>query len=88
MVIVSAGSDRVGGAAARGAWLGAGAALEVASCEVTVAETEPLSPPLRIRLVAMTATNSTAPAMPPIHIQRRSMWDSSISSSSYPSSSW
>jgi len=79
VVTVSAGRDGAMGAAARGADDGSGAALEVGSGDAIVADTEPLSPPPRIRLAVMTATNRIAPATPAIHIQRRSMRASSMS---------
>ncbi|WP_409370938.1 hypothetical protein [Mycolicibacterium vanbaalenii] len=82
VVTVSAGKDGTAGAATRGAGAAEGSGAELdGSGEATVADTEPLSPPPRIMLAVITATNRIAPATPAIHIHRRS----SRSSSMYPS---
>src|SRR5690349_25176796 len=79
VVTVSAGSAPLGGAAA-GVDAAAGAevcsgAVEVG--EVPLAVTEPLSPPPRMMPVVPMAMNRITPAIPAIHIHRRSMLSSS-----------
>ena len=78
MVTVSGGSAGTtgAGAAAAGADV-TGAAEVVGAPDVAVADTEPLSPPPRMMPVVPMATNRIAPAIPAIHIQRRSMRASS-----------
>src|SRR6476646_9173342 len=58
---------REGRAGVDASWVGA------VTGGLTVADTEPLSPPPRMTTVQITATSSTAPAAPAIHIQRRSI---------------
>ena len=55
------------------------AADVVGAPDVAVADTEPLSPPPRMMPVVPMAMNRIAPAIPAIHIQRRSMRASSYS---------
>ena len=79
VVTVSGGSDGAtaeGVLAARGAEVVTGASV-VGVADVTIADTEPLSPPPRITPVVTTAMKRIAPATPATHIQRRSIRASS-----------
>ncbi len=81
VVTVSGDSGAVG--AARGgtgfvvaSWTGWVVWVGCAEGEVSVADTEPLSPPPRITTVQITATSRIAPATAATQIQRRSMGSS------------
>ena len=56
--------------------MASGAWLVVTAGGLTVADTEPLSPPPRITTVQITATRRIAAATPPTQIQRRSIGSS------------
>src|SRR6476620_7057631 len=77
VVTVSGGSAGTTGAGAAAGADVTGAAEVVGAPDVAVADTEPLSPPPRMMPVVPMATNRIAPAIPAIHIQRRSMRASS-----------
>ena len=72
VVTVSGGRASAGGMTGGAAFVVAGWLVCVVG-GLTVADTEPLSPPPRITTVQSTATSRMAPATPATHTQRRSI---------------